>query len=49
MNDFLSENGKSALVEMLVIFEKLPIEKQYYLLGYARSEADRTLQGEVHG
>lgn len=44
MNKALSEKGQSALVKMLNIFEKLPVEKQYYLLGYAQSEADKNLQ-----
>lgn len=48
MNEVLTKKGQSALVKLVTIFEKLPVEKQYYLLGYAQSEADKNLQGKAN-
>lgn len=34
------------LKDLVNLFEELPIEKQFYLLGYAQSEADRKIINE---
>lgn len=48
MNKVFNDANRKVLVEMLVLFDQLPIEKQYYLLGYAQSEADKNLQGKAN-
>ena len=41
--EIFSETGRELATNILSLWDKIPLEKRYYLLGYMQSEADKTL------
>lgn len=44
----MTEKERRVLPELITLLNKMPKEKQYYILGYMQAESDRTLQDKAH-
>lgn len=44
----MTEKERKVLPELITLLNKMPKEKQYYILGYMQAESDRTLQKKAN-
>lgn len=41
----LTNKEREVLPKLIKLFDKLPVESKYYLLGYAQAQADKNTDG----